>query len=956
MDSERVCNCYFVFVNNVSKRIHPSALKEAFQVYGVVIDVYIAYRSVKRQSSGSTFAFVRFGRLSEANTAVRREDSRVIDGFKIRVFHDKMSEVKFKRPEAGSLFKKVWKPSFRDSRSFKDVLGGFKEEDGKLIANVDYFQTSNRNRSDNLVHVYLAEDRVSCSSSLIGVSSRIIRIPKSELSWRQCCLAGIKMIDRFAGQIETNGSVFGSMSWNFWKKVSILFNGRVYTIKILTEAYKADRVFIDGSSADGGAWQSVADEVVVGSGFVEAWAEEIGPEKRRIVHVDSNVKNIAVGVEGLHEVPILSFVGPITKPADDSLWLMEINRDSDHLWLNQSVSNNSRLQDVPIDELVNQDPSKSPKNTDFELDNKGVNRVNVGVSKKSKVFKRKKSSAKGRSGAHKSRNLLIESGSRGVEIPGYFSGSVNEAEASLAMDEALGIEFSVSREEVLEKLVSIELSERRLIGRSSRHLVFAPTEGASWGLFHYGITMCLMKLKKFFRPFKWFNHWADDPSLSDKIKDSAEVLRRNIDILEKMCISNPTDKSTQTELVSMKAKLWPISRKEECEWLQKSRLRWFKEGDKNTKFFHLIATSRGRINQILKLKVVKKFDISFKRINDATRRIIESPFSEEEVCLSIKSSDGSSAPGPDGFSLDFFKKFLKVIKDDVMNFMADFYWKMNFGRRWRILVYFCILTPSIVLLALSGMIKKTIEIGLCGGVRVGIVTASLKLNTKKTKIFGINVEEERVGRWADSIFCGWAGLLTTYLGLPLGHKKNSKSLWQPILDKVSSRLDSWKGTEPCLINGYGDLVRIITVYGKSIVNPVGSNKVLNRAVSSVPGKDRLFWSGSPDGSYNMKSYCTKMACVGKLEDPIWKMVWFKCVHPKVSAFVWKTMHQRLPVIIELEKRGVPCTDHPLCLFCNRKSKTINHVLCHRDVIWQVWQRWCSLWKLNIVFPMNVKEL
>ncbi|XP_039041973.1 uncharacterized protein LOC120180758 [Hibiscus syriacus] len=200
------------------------------------------------------------------------------------------------------------------------------------------------------------------------------------------------------------------------------------------------------------------------------------------------------------------------------------------------------------------------------------------------------------------------------------------------------------------------------------------------------------KIKKFYRPFKWFNHWVDDPCLSDKIigvcmankgksmfqtfllvkhaskewegavcnniSDLVEALRSKIDSLEKICISNPTDNLAQAELVSSKARLWAVSRREEREWLQKSKLKWFKEGDKNTKFFHITAASRGRINHISKLKVdnsvfknqlgiqqafvqyfrrgfnavstlpIKKFDIPLKRLNVASRRIIESPFSE----------------------------------------------------------------------------------------------------------------------------------------------------------------------------------------------------------------------------------------------------------------------------------------------------------------------------------------
>jgi hypothetical protein len=42
--------------------------------------------------------------------------------------------------------------------------------------------------------------------------------------------------------------------------------------------------------------------------------------------------------------------------------------------------------------------------------------------------------------------------------------------------------------------------------------------------------------------------------------------------------------------------------KEELLWLQRSRINWLKEGDRNTRFFHQKAVWRARRNKIKKLK------------------------------------------------------------------------------------------------------------------------------------------------------------------------------------------------------------------------------------------------------------------------------------------------------------------------------------------------------------------
>ncbi|XP_058752696.1 uncharacterized protein LOC131625878 [Vicia villosa] len=54
---------------------------------------------------------------------------------------------------------------------------------------------------------------------------------------------------------------------------------------------------------------------------------------------------------------------------------------------------------------------------------------------------------------------------------------------------------------------------------------------------------------------------------------------------------------------------------------------------------------------------------------------LEKPFSEEEIKDAIWSCDGNKSLGPDGFSLEFFKRFWFLLKDDLMKLCNDFYLK-----------------------------------------------------------------------------------------------------------------------------------------------------------------------------------------------------------------------------------------------------------------------------------------
>jgi hypothetical protein len=123
---------------------------------------------------------------------------------------------------------------------------------------------------------------------------------------------------------------------------------------------------------------------------------------------------------------------------------------------------------------------------------------------------------------------------------------------------------------------------------------------------------------------------------------------------------------------------------EEICWRQKSRVRWLKEGDKCTKFFHQVANANRRNNSIESLSVngsstsdpdvisshiVNFYESLFSKPFNWRLRVdnlefevlsvdeaagLEETFEEREVMDVIKGMDRDKAPGLDGFSLAFF--------------------------------------------------------------------------------------------------------------------------------------------------------------------------------------------------------------------------------------------------------------------------------------------------------------
>jgi hypothetical protein len=135
---------------------------------------------------------------------------------------------------------------------------------------------------------------------------------------------------------------------------------------------------------------------------------------------------------------------------------------------------------------------------------------------------------------------------------------------------------------------------------------------------------------------------------------------------------------------------------DEICWKQKSRALWLKEEDKNSKFFHCLASSHRNTHTIGKLLIngvlstsqdeirdhIAHFyehlyredgyrrpyidGIQFSTISDEDALWFERPFEEIEIETVVQGCHGGKAPGPDGFSLAFFQHCWSIMRNDIL--------------------------------------------------------------------------------------------------------------------------------------------------------------------------------------------------------------------------------------------------------------------------------------------------
>ncbi|XVE51782.1 hypothetical protein DITRI_Ditri02bG0068900 [Diplodiscus trichospermus] len=137
-----------------------------------------------------------------------------------------------------------------------------------------------------------------------------------------------------------------------------------------------------------------------------------------------------------------------------------------------------------------------------------------------------------------------------------------------------------------------------------------------------------------------------------------------------------------------KKELNELSTREEILWKQRSKVTCLKEGDRNTKYFHNVASTRRRNNQIWRIKdkngvwrenkeldevfkgyytdvfttaeprnMDNVFEAVDKRIPDHLMIHLEREFSSVEIKQALDQIGPNKTPGPDGMTTHFFQSY-----------------------------------------------------------------------------------------------------------------------------------------------------------------------------------------------------------------------------------------------------------------------------------------------------------
>ncbi|GJT52989.1 RNA-directed DNA polymerase, eukaryota [Tanacetum coccineum] len=127
--------------------------------------------------------------------------------------------------------------------------------------------------------------------------------------------------------------------------------------------------------------------------------------------------------------------------------------------------------------------------------------------------------------------------------------------------------------------------------------------------------------------------------------------------------------------------LQELEKLQSLEAAQKANIKWVIEGDENSKYYHGILNKKRSIRGILVDEARLHLDINFPNmLNSDQLADLERKVIKDEIKRAVWDCGSDKSPGPDGFTFGFYRRYWKIIENEVVDAVTCFFHHGSFPK------------------------------------------------------------------------------------------------------------------------------------------------------------------------------------------------------------------------------------------------------------------------------------
>ncbi|KAF5773617.1 putative RNA-directed DNA polymerase [Helianthus annuus] len=195
--------------------------------------------------------------------------------------------------------------------------------------------------------------------------------------------------------------------------------------------------------------------------------------------------------------------------------------------------------------------------------------------------------------------------------------------------------------------------------------------------------------------------WRDE--MLKKESESVSLAQSDLEHIQSVMEVRDLSEEEEWTLLECKKVLKEEEERKSSDMRQRSRIKWAKDGDENSRYFHTMINCRKASNSIhgldvngvwvskpslVKKEVFRFFRSKFveecvarprlvcsdlKRVSESDASMLDARFSVEEIKAAVFGCGDDRAPGPDGVNFRFVKRFWNLLEADFVDIMEEFY-------------------------------------------------------------------------------------------------------------------------------------------------------------------------------------------------------------------------------------------------------------------------------------------